>query len=100
MPASQRMPSNPVVLEDARVLWRLSDASQSRVETHLGPNQICLLAEGDAGGGIAVWVEAQAPFELEIDTGFTTFVEQVPAGRTRYLLTYLDRTDVRQIDSA
>lgn len=58
---------------------------------------ISLLADAGAGGGIAVVVEAQAPFELEIETKFTTFVEQVPAGRTRYLLTYLDRTDIREI---
>jgi hypothetical protein len=100
MVANHRTLPGHVALEEGRVLWQLSGVPQGRVETHLGSNQICLLAEGDAGGGIAVWVEAQAPFELEIDTGFTTFVEQVPAGRTRYLLTYLDRTDVRQIDRA
>ena len=63
----------------------------------LGDNVISLLAEADTGGGIAVVVEAEHPFELEIVTTFTTFLEHVPAGRTRYLLTYLDRTDIREI---
>ena len=58
---------------------------------------IGLLGKANTGGGIAVVVEARA-FDLEIETEFTTFVEQVPPGRTRYLLTYLDRTDIREID--
>lgn len=81
-----------------RLLWRLK--KQPPVEfraIRLGENRINLLAEADTGGGIVVVIEAQAPFELEIETEFTTFVEHVPAGRTRYLLTYLDRTDVRTI---
>jgi len=64
---------------------------------YAGDHTIRLLAEADTGGGISVWVETQAPFELEIETETTTFLELVPAGRTRYLLTYLDRTDVREI---
>ena len=63
----------------------------------LGENLISLLAEADTGGGIAVVVEAEHPFELEIVTTFTTFLEHVPAGCTRYLLTYLDRTDILQV---
>lgn len=100
MPASYRIPAGRVAVEDGRVLWLLPDGMQGQIEAHLGDSQIHLLAEGDAGGGVVVWVETQVAFELEIDTGFTIFIEQVPAGRTRYLLTYLDRTDVRQIDSA
>jgi hypothetical protein len=83
-------------LDGDRVIWQLAGEPPQASEMQLGDNHIRLLAESDTGGGIAVLVEAQAPFELEIDTGFTTFVELVPAGRTRYLLTYLDRTDVRQ----
>jgi hypothetical protein len=86
-----------VQLGDGRVQWRLHGVPLVAVQVQLGNNHIRLLAEADTGGGIVVLVEAQAPFELEIDTGFTTFVEQVPAGHTRYLLTYLDRTDVRQV---
>lgn len=100
MSASQQDPTGRVVLGEGRVLWQLPDESQGRIETRLDDNRICLLAQGEAGGGFVVWVEAEAPFDLEIDTGFTTFIERVPAGRTRYLLTYLDRTDVRHIDSA
>ena len=86
-----------VSLDEDRVVWRL--AAEPPVETwvQLGDHRIRLLAEADTGGGIAVLVETPTPFELEIDTGFTTFVEHVPAGRTRYLLTYLDRTDVRPV---
>ena len=80
-----------------RVIWQLFGEPPQEAQIRLHDNQIQLRAETDTGGGIAVLVEAQRPFALEIDTGFTTFVEQVPGGRTRYLLTYLDRTDVRQV---
>ena len=81
-----------------RVRWRLSQQPPVELRAlRLGDTILSLFAEADTGGGIVVVVEAQAPFELEIETEFTTFVEQVPAGRTRYLLTYLDRTDIREI---
>lgn len=84
--------------DDQRVLWRLRQAPPVVVrDLRLGDNTISLLAEADTGGGIAVVVEAVYAFDLEVETGFTTFVEHVPAGRTRYLLTYLDRTDVRRV---
>jgi hypothetical protein len=86
-----------VQVDGDRVVWRLHTEPPVAAQVQVGANRIRLLAERDTGGGIAVLIEAQSPFELEIDTGFTTFVEQVPAGRTRYLLTYLDRTDVRQV---
>jgi hypothetical protein len=57
---------------------------------------VSLVAQENVGGGLAVQVEATHPFLLEIETEFTTFVENVPAGSTRLLLTHLDRTDVRQ----
>ncbi len=84
-------------LDGERVLWQLYDEPPQEAEVCLPDNHIRLLAEADTGGGIIVLVEAQRPCTLEIDTGFTTFVERIPAGRTRYLLTYLDRTDVRQV---
>ena len=83
---------------EQRILWRLSQ--QPPIELRaiaLGDNVISLLAEADTGGGIAMVVEAKYPFELEIETTFTTLFEQVPTGRTRYLLTSLDRTDIREI---
>lgn len=55
---------------------------------------ISLIAEVDTGAGVIVAVETTAPFDLTIRTEFTTFQERVPAGHTRYLLTYLDRTDI------
>ena len=83
---------------EQRILWRLSQPPPIEVRAiALGDNVISLLAEADTGGGIAVAVEAQHSFDLEIETTFTTFLEHVPAGRTRYLLTYLDRTDIRQV---
>ena len=83
---------------EQRILWRLSQPPPIEVRAiALGDNVISLLAESDTGGGIAVVVEAKHPFDLEIETTFTTFLEHVPAGRTRYLLTYLDRTDIRQV---
>ncbi len=90
-------PVSQVASEGGRVIWRLRGEPPLSAEVHLDGNTIRLLAEADTGGGIAVWVETPAPFEIEIETEFTTFVETVPAGRTRYLLTYLDRTDVRQV---
>ncbi len=97
MDASAPYEASQVLLDGDRVVWRLHAEPPSIAHIQLGANRISLLAETDTGGGIRVLIEAQAPFDLEVDTGFTTFVEQVPAGRTRYLLTYLDRTDVRQV---
>ncbi len=60
----------------------------------LDGNVISLIAEADTGAGIVVVVDAATPFYLTIRTEFTTFSERAPAGQTRYLLTYLDRTDI------
>ena len=60
----------------------------------LDGNVVSLTAEADTGAGVLVVVDAAAPFDLTIRTEFTTFHEQAPAGQTRYLLTYLDRTDI------
>lgn len=60
----------------------------------LDGNVISLAAEVDTGAGVLVVVDATAPFDLAIRTEFTTFHERAPAGQTRYLLTYLDRTDI------
>lgn len=81
-----------------RIVWRLYQEPPCALRgLALGDNVISLLAEAELGGGIAVVVEAGAAFDLQIETQFTTFIEHVPPGRTRYLLTYLDRTDVRQV---
>ena len=83
---------------EQRIIWRLHQPPPIELRAiDLGDNVISLLAEADTGGGIAVVVEAKYSFDLEIETTFTTFLEHVPAGRTRYLLTYLDRTDIRQV---
>ena len=63
-------------------------------ELALDGNVISLSAEADTGAGVVVLVDAAAPIDLTIRTQFTTFHEQAPAGQTRYLLTYLDRTDI------
>ena len=55
---------------------------------------ISLIAEVATGAGVIVAVETTASFDLTIRTEFTTFQERAPAGHTRYLLTYLDRTDI------
>lgn len=86
-----------VLLEEGRIVWRLRGEPPFSAEVRSGSQTIRLLAEADTGGGIAIWVETTSPVALEIETEMTTFVEMVPAGRTRYLLTYLDRTDVRQV---
>jgi hypothetical protein len=97
MTTGELLEASHVQIDGDRIVWRLHTEPPLAAQVQVGANRIRLLAEADTGGGVAVLVEAQAPFEMEIDTGFTTFVEQVPAGRTRYLLTYLDRTDVRQV---
>jgi beta-lactamase superfamily II metal-dependent hydrolase len=85
--------------DEQRMRWRLWQPPPAAAHNlRLDDNTISLLAEADTGGGIVVMVEAERAFDLEIDTGFTTFLEHVPAGSTRYLLTYLDRTDVRRVD--
>lgn len=86
-----------VVPDEGRVTWRLRGELPAVARAGWDGQLITLAAERDTGGGIVVVVEAERAFELEMETEFTTFVEQVPAGRTRYLLTYLDRTDVRQV---
>jgi hypothetical protein len=84
--------------EENRVLWRLAQPPPLELRgIALGDNVVTLLAEADTGGGVTVVVEARHAFDLEIETTFTTFLEHVPAGRTRYLLTYLDRTDILQV---
>lgn len=80
-----------------RVRWRLRDPLPVQLELALPRNLIRLEALDEAGGGITVQVTAQQPFTLEIETEFVTYLEQVPAGCTRYLLTYLDRTDIRRV---
>lgn len=79
------------------VRWRLRGSLPVQVDLSLPHNLIHLQAVDDAGGGITVQVTAQSPFTLEIETEFVTYLEQVPAGHTRYLLTYLDRTDIRRV---
>lgn len=55
---------------------------------------VSLAAEADTGAGIVVAVETTHPIDLAMETPLTVFQERVPAGKTRYLLTYLDRTDI------
>lgn len=97
MIANHSAPAPILRLEGERILLQLSDESEGEVTAHLGDQAIRLWIAGETGGGRVLWVEAAVPCQLEIDAGFTTFVEHVPAGRTRYLLTHLDRTDVRQV---
>ena len=81
------------------VRWQLREAPPCGLRRlHLGQNTVSLVAQEDAGGGLVVDVEATEPFLLEIETEFTTFVENVPSGSTRLLLTHLDRTDIRTVE--
>ncbi len=79
-----------------RIVWRIATVPAVE-EARLGDNGIRLQALNDLGGGISVVVEAQAAFTLEMEAGSAVFYESAPAGRTVFLLTYLDRTDVRQV---
>lgn len=80
-----------------RVLWRLRDPQPTQIELALPNNAIRLEVLADTGGGIEVLIEAELSFALEIETEFVSYLEHVPAGRTRYLLTHLDRTDIRRL---
>lgn len=92
-------PTIELIPAEQRIVWRLREAPPVAYRgLALGENTVSLAAEADTGGGIVVTVEATHPFHLEIEGEFATFVELVPAGRTRYLLTYLDRTDVRTVE--
>lgn len=86
------------VLPDQRqVIWHLRTEPPLGVyELSLGNGRVSLITEADTDGGLLVTIEADEPFHLEIETEFATFDEQVPAGRSRYLLTYLDRTEIVQ----
>jgi len=85
-----------IIAAENRLIWRIG-AVPVEIEVSLGGQPVRLAALADEGGGIRVLVEAQAPLALEMEAGFTVFYESAPAGRTTYLLTYLDRTDVRQV---
>lgn len=96
-PVDSSEPDVEVFLEENRVVWRLTQPPPAHALVPLGDDLVKLTAEADMGGGIAVVIQTGRPFLLEIETPLATFVEQVPAGATRYLLTYLDRTDVRAV---
>lgn len=85
-----------IITAENRLIWRIG-AVPVEVEVSLDGQPVRLAALADEGGGIRVLVEAQAPLALEMEAGSTVFYESAPAGRTAYLLTYLDRTDVRQV---
>lgn len=80
-----------------RLVWHLGE-SCARVD-HVSWDQQAVTLEvlGDVGAGIQIEVTARQPFELEVEAGAAVFYESVPAGRTRLVLTYLDRSDVRQL---
>ena len=85
-----------IIAAENRLIWHIH-AAPTRAEVSLRGHRVRLEALADSGGGISVVVDADAPFALEMEAGHTVFYESVPAGRTAYLLTYLDRTDVRQV---
>jgi hypothetical protein len=85
-----------IVAAENRVIWHIW-AVPMHVEVSLRGCLVRLQALADDGGGIRVVVDAEAPFALEMEAGHAVFYESAPAGRTAYLLTYLDRTDVRQV---
>ena len=78
------------------VRWQLREPPPCGLRRlRLGQNIVSLVAQGNTGGGLVVEVEAVHTFLLEIETPFSTFVENMPAGSSHLLLTHLDRTDVR-----
>ena len=85
-----------IAAAENRLIWHIR-AVPMQVEISLRGCLVRLEALADDGGGISVVVDAEAPFALEMEAGYSIFYESVPAGRTAYLLTYLDRTDVRQV---
>lgn len=86
-----------LVPAENRVVWHLPELP-GRVE-HIcwGQHDVTLERLADSGAGLVIEVTAQLPFELEVEAGAVVFYESVPAGRTRYVLTHLDRSDVRQV---
>jgi hypothetical protein len=103
-------PLQLILLLVCQVIGMTTSLSQNRITWHLertppiglrnlrlGSNQILLVATTSRGDGLVVVATAKRPFQLEIDTGFTTFLEHLPAGQHRLLLAHLDRTDVRQV---
>ncbi len=88
-------PEQPeIVVAENRIIWCVGTAP-CQVEATLGDNRVRLTALAATGRGVELLVEAEAPFTLEVEAGFCTFYESAPAGRTIYLLTTLDRTDVQ-----
>ena len=91
------MTDSEVTLVEAenRLLWRIAGVPGDVVRVRWGRQEVTLAAIADVGAGIMIEVTATLPFELEVEAGTAVFYESVPAGQTRYLLTYLDRSDVR-----
>lgn len=52
----------------------------------------------DRGEGLEVWVEATHEFDLVVHWAGVSYSEHIQPGKTRLLLSYLDRTEVVRIE--
>lgn len=86
-----------LIAAENRLVWHLGESTVQVDHVRWDQQTVTLEARGDIGAGILVEVTATHPFELEVEAGAAVFYESVPAGRTRFVLTYLDRGDVRQV---
>lgn len=81
--------------EEGWAQWLIMDArSKQKVETPWA--ELWLGAE--QGAGLEVWVQASQAFHLTLFWGETSFFEAITPGRSRLLLTVLDRTEVLRSD--
>lgn len=86
-----------VIVAENRLVWQLTELPVRIEHIRWGQQDVTLEVLTDTGAGVLIEVTAHLPFELEVEAGTVVFYESVPAGRTRYVLTYLDRSDVRRL---
>jgi predicted membrane GTPase involved in stress response len=86
-----------LIAAENRLVWHLGESTEQVDHARWDQQVVTLEARGEIGAGILIEVTARQPFELEVEAGTAVFYESVPAGRTQFVLTHLDRGDVRQL---
>lgn len=94
---SQPQPLSVVEWEGDRAVWRIAGVPPQTAHLLLHGQPVRFLLEADTGSGLQVQIVTPQSFDLDIVTEFVVFSERIPVGSTRYLLTYLDRTDIRDL---
>lgn len=90
-------PASAIEWDGDRVVWRIAGAPPQTAHFLLQGEPVEFLLQADTGSGLLVEIVTAQPFDLDIVTEFVVFSERIPVGSTHYRLTYLDRTDIRDV---